>query len=225
MPFNLAVFQLKKIFMKKLLLLCLITATATSVNAQKRSPIRFGVKAGANISHGAYSTDDYNGLKNKFGFGFHAGGLMEISGPAGSKLKGQVEALYNLHGFKNDYNLAIGTASNSTMLHQISVPLMLRYFIIPRFSVNLGPSVNFNLAATRKWENEVGGLITKGETNLKDTDALQTIQIGALAGATYYIHKGFFVDARYNYYFGSVLQSNMPTLRLSAIQVGLGYKF
>ncbi len=210
--------------MKKLLVLVLLAATTTTY-AQKRSPIRFGVKAGGNLSHGAYSSDDYSGLKNKFGFGFYGGGLMEISGPAGSKWKGQVEALYNMHNFKNEYDFRFGRTTTKSTIHQISVPLMVKYFVIPQLSFNLGPSVNFNIAAKSKWENDRGGVISDGEENWKDADALQTIQVGALAGATYYIKKGFFVDARYNYYFGSALKSDNPTLRVSAIQLGLGYKF
>lgn len=214
--------------MKKLLVLVLLAATTTTY-AQKRSPIRFGVKAGGNLSHGAYSSDDYSGLKNKFGFGFYGGGLIEISGPAGSKWKGQVEALYNLHNFKNEFTplgLTNTTATDKITLHQISVPVMVKFFVIPELSFNLGPSVNFNLAGKTKWEQtDPKGVVTTAEVNLKDVDVLQTVQIGALAGATYYIHKGFFVDARYNYYFGSALKSDNPTLRVSAIQLGLGYKF
>jgi len=213
--------------MKKLSVLLLCVAIASSTYAQKKSPIRFGVKGGGNLSHGAVSSDDvpFTGLKNKFGFGFHAGGLMEISGPAGSKFKGQVEALYNMHNFKSEFREGNGSVAWKTTLSQISVPLMAKYFITPRFSVNAGPSVNFNIAGKVKEEFTNGSVILKDEFDLKDDDNLQTIQIGALAGVTYYIHKGFFVDARYNYYFGSALKDDLTKMRVSAIQLGIGYKF
>ena len=214
--------------MKKLSVLLLLAVVTTSVYAQNsgRSPLRFGLKAGGNLSHGSIKDDDYDNLKNKFGFGFYGGGLMEVSGPAGSKFKGQVEALFNLHNFSSEYNFLGSSITGKTTLSQISVPVMLKYFITPRFSINAGPSVNFNLAGKTKVETEIlSGVVNKSELDLKDLDVLQTIQIGALAGATFYIHKGFFVDARYNYYFGSALKDDYGKMNVSAIQLGLGYKF
>jgi hypothetical protein len=221
--------------MKKLILLLLVASTVTTTFAQKnenesRSPLRFGLKAGANISH-LNVTDNagYTTEKNSFGFGVFAGGLLEISGPAGSKFKGQVEALFNLHNFKNTYTDPGYSSTDKTTLTQISVPIMLKYFVIPSLSINAGPSVNFNLGAKDKYEETIAGVTTKHEYDFKDLDALQTIQVGALVGATYYIYKGFFVDARYNYYFGSMAKDiNVGTnykYAVSAIQVGVGYKF
>jgi len=205
--------------MKKLSVFLLLAASTASY---AQSPLRFGVKAGANISHMGISNSDISlgSLKNSFGPGFYAGGLLEISGPAGSKLKGQVEALYSFHNVKNTYTLSGRETVSKSSLHQISVPLMIRYFPIPSLSFNAGASVNFNLASKTKVDGR-----TYDHGDLND---LQTLQVGVLVGATYYIYKGFFVDARYNYYFGSVYKKdgdNDPSYRLSAIQVGLGYKF
>ena len=217
--------------MKKLTVLLLL-ATAPVINfAQSRSPIRFGLKAGGNLSH--MSIADYNGNSigsASFGLGYFGGGLMEISGPAGSKFKGQVEVLYNQQNFKNKY-LSVGNASieNTTKLSQISVPIMVKYFIIPELSFNLGGSVNFNVAGKDKMTASVADASTTTTRDLTDNDYLKTLQVGALAGATYYIYKGFFVDARYNYYFGKMLDQKVNTdpeyKNMSAIQLGLGYKF
>jgi len=222
--------------MKKLILLLLAVSTVGSTTfaqekSEKRSPLRFGIKAGANISHLNVSENSgYLAEKNSFGFGAFGGALLEISGPAGSKFKGQVEALFNWHNFKNTYDDGspmLFQTKNRLSLSQISVPIMLKYFVIPSLSINAGPSVNFNIAAKSKYEDNYAGVITKGEQDLKDFDVLQTIQVGALVGATYYIHKGFFVDARYNYYFGSMVKDLTPDVKyaISAIQVGVGYKF
>jgi hypothetical protein len=217
--------------MKKLILLLLAASaitTTTFAQNESRSPLRFGLKAGANISHLNVS-DNYGSAseKNSFGIGAFGGGLLEISGPAGSKFKGQVEALFNLHNFKNTYTDPGLTTKDKISLSQISVPIMLKYFVIPSLSINAGPSVNFNIAAKDKYELNAGGIIEKDEEDIKDADALQTIQVGALVGATYYIYKGFFVDARYNYYFGSMVKDLTPDYKFatSAIQIGVGYKF
>ena len=218
------------IYMKKLMICSLLSVAVISAEAQTtigRSPLRVGIKAGGNLSMASFSADGYSDIKNKFGFGFYGGGLLELSGPAGSKWKGQLEALFNYHNFKNEYagGIPMGTVSYKTNLAQISVPVMVKYFIIPQLSVNAGASVNFNLASKTKFTSPLtGGEVTNDN---KDLDMLNTLQIGALAGATYYIYKGFFVDARYNYYFGSVFKNDndAPTYRLSAIQLGIGYKF
>lgn len=214
--------------MKKLMILLLL-ATTTVTFAQSRSPLRFGLKAGGNISH-LSATDDAFGLnqKNSFGLGIYGGGLLEISGPAGSKFKGQVEALFNWHNFKNESSITGIKNTYKTSLSQISVPVMLKYFVIPELSINAGASVNFNVAAKTNIETDVLGSVTKSTLDYNDLDKLQTIQVGALVGATYYIYKGFFVDARYNYYFGSMLKkdkSSDPSYRISALQIGVGYKF
>lgn len=217
--------------MKKLILLLLAASaitTTTFAQNESRSPLRFGLKAGANISH-LKINDNYGALssKNSFGFGAFGGGLLEISGPAGSKFKGQVEALFNWHNFKNDYTGAGYSTKHKTTLTQISVPIVLKYFVIPSLSINAGPSVNFNIAGKDKYDEDNAGIITKKETDYKDISKLQTIQIGALVGVTYYIYKGFFVDARYNYYFGSMVKDLTPDYKFatSAIQIGVGYKF
>ncbi|PSK94509.1 outer membrane beta-barrel protein [Taibaiella chishuiensis] len=217
--------------MKKFPVLLLALSSSALTYAQERSPLRFGVKAGGNLSHiGLSDNSAFPGNKNAFGFGAYGGGLLEISGPAGSKFKGQVEALFSYHNAKQKYtnsNLVKMTAK--TDLAQISVPIMIKYFVIPQLSFNAGGSVNFNVASRTKTESvSEGNTVTTTINNKSDIDRLQTVQVGALVGATYYIHKGFFVDARYNYYFGSMfkeIKNNDPSYRLSAIQLGVGYKF
>jgi hypothetical protein len=217
--------------MKKLTILLLL-ATAPMINfAQGRSPIRFGLKAGGNLSHMAIANSDGNNIGSpSFGLGWYGGGLMEVSGPAGSKFKGQIEALFNQHNFKNEIvSNSTGSIKNTTKLSQISVPVMIKYFIIPELSLNLGASVNFNVAAKDKTKTTVGDQSETITTDLKDNDYLKTVQVGALAGVTYYIVKGFFVDARYNYYFGKMVDQKVATdpeyKNMSAIQLGVGYKF
>lgn len=216
--------------MKKLTVLLLL-ATAPIINfAQGRSPLRFGLKAGGNLSHMAISSNDNNYGTPKFGLGYFGGGFMEVSGPAGSKFKGQIEVLYNRHNFKNNYlSTAETSIDKKTKLDQISVPVMVKYFIIPSLSFNLGASVNFNVGAKDVTETTKGNASTETTVDLKDGDYLKTVQIGALAGVTYYIYKGFFVDGRYNYYFGKMLDQKLavdPAYKnMSAIQLGIGYKF
>jgi hypothetical protein len=217
--------------MKKLAVLLLLASAPAMSFAQGRSPIRFGLKAGGNLSHMTISDNNGNNYgSSSFGFGYFGGGLMEISGPAGSKFKGQIEALYNRHTYKNNY-LAIGSTSidQTTKLHQITVPVMVKYFVIPSLSFNLGAAANFNVGAKAKTETTFDNTTTTSTTDFKDNDYLQTVQIGALAGVSYYIYKGLFIDGRYNYTFGKMLDQKNNTdpayKNASTIQLGVGYKF
>lgn len=216
--------------MKKLTILLLLAAAPIVNFAQDRSPIRFGLKAGGNLSHLTIADNDGNSMgSSSFGLGFYGGGLMEISGPAGSKFKGQIEALFNQQNFKNSADVFGLKIDQTTKLSQISVPVMVKYFVIPSLSFNLGASVNFNVAGKDKSKATIDNVATETTTNLKDNDYLKTLQVGALAGVTYYIYKGLFVDGRYNYYFGKMLDQKTnadPAYKnMSAIQVGVGYKF
>ncbi len=215
--------------MKKLAIVLLLTC---SYSTYARSPLRLGIKAGADVSRVGIADDIYVNNENaSFGLGFYGGGLLEISGPAGSKFKGQIEALFAQQYFNNGYSYIINPndIDIKTSVSRISVPVSVKYFIIPSLSINVGGSVHFNLAsksAIKRSKFIMGD--TSWEINNKERDFLQTIQVGALAGVTYYIYKGFFIDARYNYYFGKVLDMKNALLNyknMSSIQVGLGYKF
>lgn len=196
--------------MKKLVL-GIVAIAGISYSTHAQLTVRPGLKAGLNLSHGSVNvspplTDSYTG----FGPGFYLGGLAEFSSPPGSKFKGQVEALFNFHNVKysdRDYTL---------QLSQISVPLMLRYFVTPDFSLNGGGSLNFNVGGKAKFDNST--------TDLKDRDGLNGFQPGLLVGATYYIKNGFFVDGRYNYYFGDYMK-DVDKASIGAFQLGIGYKF
>lgn len=193
--------------------------------AAQRSPVRFGVKAGAGLYQLNFEYKDklVHGT-DLYRLGFYGGALVEISGPAGSKLKGQIEVLFQQHFLRNHSNAYGLHWQAGTRLSQISVPLMLRYFPIPALSFNAGASVNFNIHG--EGERLFTGYQTpwRDDFNLKGEGNLQPIQFGVLAGASYYIYKGLFVDARYNYLFGQITISE-PKQWLHGFQLGIGYKF
>lgn len=194
---------------------------------QAQTNLRFGLKGGLNLSHAHSEIDDQSALDadreyNGFGPGFHAGALAELSFPKGSKFKLQLEGLYNLN-FMTLKEASNNDIQNKFTLHSVQVPLSVRYFIVPDFSFNAGLSANFNVAAYQKMDN--------GDyKNIKDDVNITPMQLGLHAGATYYIHKGFFVEARYNYFLGDVMTSKHTNLydldyNTGTLQLGLGYKF
>lgn len=217
--------------MKKSILLFSVLGLATGAFAKQKSPLRLGLKAGSNITAVDMSGDVPIKIDNRLGLGFYGGGLLEISGPAGSKWKGQMEALFNFHTFKYRFSGPSSplpfTVDEGHKVSQISVPIMVRYFVIPQLSFNAGASVNFNLGDKATTNLNVRNGSFQGEWQTPAPGDLQTIQVGALAGATYYFYKGLFADIRYNYLFGNVYQKEAggPSTRMNFLQIGMGYKF
>lgn len=207
--------------MKKIILsVAALAALGTSVNAQS---VRFGVKAGANFSSVMLENAGGN-VKAPFGVGAYAGGLAEFSFKnPGDKFKGQIEANYDFYNLRSKFTTNSPATIGINRVHAISVPVMGKYFITPSFSVFLGPTFNFNLASDA---NAKTGSVTSDKVNT--SDALNLFQVGGLAGVNYYIVKGFFVEARYNYIAPQIFENPSKTSDFGAIhniQVGLGYKF
>lgn len=172
--------------------------------------VRGGLKGGLNLSHTTIDATPYSIKNNGFGPGFYLGGLLEFSQPKGSKLKGQAELLLNYSSVKYSSSNSLGLNGHMNIT-QLSMPLGVKYFVTPRFSINGGISLNTHLNG--KWKTDAGN-------NSVD---LSKFQVGAYVGATYYIKKGFFIDARYNYYFGDYIRYNGSSL--GTFQLGIGYKF
>jgi len=192
----------------------------TTTKAQ--TGVRFGVKAGGSLN---FSKIDYQG-KSTTGdsrLGFWGGGLMEISpNNPSNPFKIQVEALYSRANFR--YNDPAKTTTLARLsLNQINVPVLAKFFVVPRFSLNLGPTLNFNLGG--KGTLETDGVVTEKQ-HMTD---FESFQMGLAAGGTYYIHKGLFVDLRYTPLFGSVTKTadglEGADLKMSALKLGIGYKF
>lgn len=200
---------------------CGLLFTASG-RVQAQTSIRFGLKAGGSLNFSKINFDNlsYNGDSR---FGFYGGGLAEISPNAPeNKLKIQLEALYSRINIRYSFP-GNAVAAEKLGVNQINVPLLAKYFILPELSVNLGPTFNFNLNGKGTLEDTAGVSV---EEDLTD---FNTFQMGLAAGATYYIYKGFFVEARYTPIFGTLNKSiegyEGVGMKMSAVKFGIGYKF
>lgn len=198
-----------------------MAAVLCSVTAFSQTSVRFGLKAGGNMSFSKHDIDN-SSLKGKSILGFWGGGLMEISpsSPA-NKFKLQLEVLYSNDNFK----FTGGNATDKINAQQINVPVLAKYFITPSLSINAGPTFNFNIAAKETTDTSGIGI----ETNKLTSDDYKSFQIGAAVGATYYLYKGLFIDARYNPLFGQWNKAQIgdggAKYKFSTISLGVGYKF
>ena len=163
---------------KSILIACITILGITQINAQ--SDIRFGAKAGLNIS--TLGGDSALSLDPKLGF--HLGGLLEI--PFTDDIIIQPEALISLQGsggfLQDDFNF-----------WYLNVPVMAKYNIWDELYIEAGPQISLLLSDNVEG-NLVGGF-ADDEDFLNDTNA---IDIGFGVGAGYRLDEDFYFQLRFN---------------------------
>jgi len=220
-------FEMKKLFFAAAMLL------STSVFAQ--STWQWGIKAGGNmsLSHVELSDPTTVTIHGNIRPGVWGGGFLEYSiARPDNPFKIQLEILYST--MNSEYNMrseVTGSAMTSANLNiqQLNVPLLLKYYILPSLSVNIGPTFNLNLAG-KETKNQ------GSESVPLYSNQFNVFQYGASGGVSYYI-KHFFIDARFNYLFGQVNYTNGGNaqhpyfsdlngkVKFNTISLGIGYSF
>ncbi len=157
--------------MKKLLLVTVITVLGLAhVNAQD---INFGIKGGLNF---ATITGD-NTSKDQTVTGFNFGAIAEIK--ISEKFSFQPELLYSGQG----YDTGITTEGNIA-LNYLNIPLIGKYYVTKKLSLEAGPQIGFLLS-------------TKGGSqNYKDL--FKTTDFGVNFGLGYKLDSGLNFGVRYN---------------------------
>ena len=190
---------------------------AISTTAVAQQEVKFGPKAGVNISN-LSGMDD-----SEMRIGFHVGAVAEIK--FNDKFSIQPEVLYSTQGAKASTATPLGTIESEIKNDYINVPIMAKYYIVEGFSAELGPYVGFLM----KSESEIGNF--SGDSK----DAFKSVDFGLGVGLAYDMPMGFFVGARYNLGLSKANEDisagngnvtfQTDDLKNGVIQVGVGYKF
>ncbi|RLJ32522.1 opacity protein-like surface antigen [Chryseobacterium sp. 7] len=194
--------------MKKLILgLALVAGTfsfaqKTSTSTAASSPVRFGLKAGLNIS--SISNSDLNSKA-----GFYGGVFANI--PVAQDFSVQPEVLYSGLGgkYKGNSDIKLNT-------DYIAVPVMLQYNLIPNLYVEAGPQFGFLISAKGKGNG--------ASVDVKDN--FKTFDFGLGLGAGYYFTQNIGVNVRYTAGLSDIPKNNTgDASRNGVFQIGLAYKF
>ena len=94
----------------------------------------------------------------------------------------------------------------------INVPVMLKFYATPSFSIDLGPQVGFNVYSKA----------TAGDHTKDLKDATKTVDFGVGLGATYHLTENVFVQGRYTMGMTKVFDGGEE--KNGNIQIALGYK-
>ncbi|WP_108869330.1 porin family protein [Aquimarina aquimarini] len=186
--------------MKKVVLITFITVLGLSnINAQK---IRLGAKAGLNLAF--ITGDNTDSLDPITGFHFGLQAEMLIS----EKFSLQPELLYSGQGYDTSID-----SEGIIALNYLNIPLMAKYYVTKRLSLETGPQIGFLLS-------------TKGGT--KDyKDLLKTTDFGINFGLGYKLDNGLNFGVRYN--LGLTNINNIDGIsdknRNGVFQLSIGYFF
>ncbi|KQR94639.1 opacity protein [Chryseobacterium sp. Leaf180] len=197
------------------------TPTTTSNSSMGMSDVRFGIKAGMNVS----SITNDAGLEDQGSkIGFNAGVFATI--PVAESFSIQPEVLYTQYGDKYDQVILGNRYSFARNLDYIAVPVMFQYNFIPNFYLEAGPEFGFLVSAKNKTKNETNNNTITESDNYKDS--LNTFNFGIGIGAGYYFTDNIGVTARYVAGVTDLAKdrpANRDAIRNNVFQVGLAYKF
>ncbi|WP_190304381.1 porin family protein [Flavobacterium branchiophilum] len=135
---------MKKIVLSLVGLAVMNIANAQSKKSSSNESLAYGVKAGLNM---AYITGDYDG---KAIAGANFGGFLTLN--VADKFYVQPELLFSMQGVSYDQSLSIPgftTVSYNTKIKTnfINIPVMARYFVADKFSLEAGPQLGILLSS------------------------------------------------------------------------------
>jgi len=216
--------------MKKLLFAAVVAFMGVTVNAQE---FRFGPKAGYSFSTLKIddSQDDMEDRETDPSHTFFIGGIAEYK--MNDKFAIQGELLYSPLGGKEDYNVSDGSIyfreKTKVTLETLLVPVSGKYFISEKFSVSLGASFGFILAANQRTVIDSGimpGLELEGDDKVDIKNEVKSLNFAPFAGAEFALENGLFFDARYNFGASNINNDGgSGKVTNSFAQIGVGFKF
>ncbi|UWY28447.1 PorT family protein [Flavobacterium sp. TR2] len=206
--------------MKKKFLVAIAVMVFSFTNAQN---VKFGVKGGINLST---FTGDIENVSSKVGF--QAGGFAELK--LSDKFSIQPEVLYSAQGAKIKENGETYTYKENINTSYLNVPVLAKYYIVNKFSVEAGPQIGFLLGAKSKWE-ETSSEGEKYSGNESVKDSFKSVDFGLNVGAGYDFTENISAGVRYNFGMSNIFKSSDPLdssdskIHNNVISLSVGYKF
>lgn len=201
---------------------------ATSAHAQG---LRFGLKAGANLSNLSGSLTNQDKYKNKFGF---EGGVLLNAGIVEDLLSIQPEVLFSQKGYKygdNSYTVAGNTLKylGNRTYNYLDVPVLLKVKAAGLF-FEAGPQYSYLLSVRDNSAVTSNGSPVTSSASSRNLDNVNRNEIGYAAGLGFEAASGVFLDVRYNGSFTDFAKNgyqgtdqDLKNARNSVFQASLGF--
>lgn len=158
--------------MKKILMTAVAVFGFAFANAQET---KFGAKAGLNLSN---FTGDIENTSTKIGF--QVGAFVEIK--VSDKFSVQPELLFTSVGAKFD-----GSPDVTATLNYLAIPVMAKYYVADKFSLEAGPQIGFLMSAKAKADGD--------SEDIKD--GFESTDFGINIGAGYDVTENINIGLRY----------------------------
>ncbi len=204
--------------MKKFFALIAAAIVCMSASAQ----VQFGAKVGFDLTH-FWGEDAPHGIQPNYQVGLmmeykfnpHFAIAPEVVFAAqGGKATGD---------FEDDDFIGNINVKGTFHTNYINVPLMLKFYATPDFSIDLGPQVGFNVYSKVTASGKVGNIEAKESMDLKDNT--KTVDFGVGLGATYNLTNNAIVQARYTMGLTNVFDVPDSHEKNGNIQLAFGMKF
>ena len=234
--------------MKKIILTSLMLCSAFAFSQE----IKFGAKVGLNLSNlrGDYPAgiDEHNAK-----IGFNIGGFAEYE--INDKFTLQPELLFstqgNTYGFKTYYGggTYYDGAEFNLKLNYLNLPIILKYKIIEKLSIDFGPQIGYLMSAKTKidvtedsrdpsqnYSVEIDilndGKYNVGGTTIQSKASANRLDFSLNLGTSYDITEKIFLQGRYNFGLSTVdknstngASTNSWNMKNSVFQLSAGYRF
>ena len=197
--------------MKKVLVLIAAAIVCMSASAQ----LQFGAKVGVDATH-FWGKDTPHGMQ----LNYQAGLMMEYK--FSPKFAIAPEVVFAAQGGKDTRKVDLVDADCTFHTNYINVPVMLKYYVSPAFSIDLGPQVGFNVYSKMTAKGKTTNVEAKWTEDLKEDT--KTVDFGVGLGGTYNLSDNAFVQARYTLGLINVFEGG-GDCKHGNIQLAFGMKF
>lgn len=234
--------------MKKIILTLFMLCSVLAFSQE----IKFGAIVGLNLSNlrGDYPAeiDEHNSK-----LGFHIGGFAEYQ--INEKFTLQPELLFstqgNTYGYKDYYGGGsyYDGADYNLKLNYLNLPVILKYKIIEKLSIDFGPQIGYLMSAkteiditedsrdpSQNYSVEIDmlndGTYDVGGTTVQVKSSANRLDFSLNLGASYDISEKIFLQGRYNLGLSTVdknstngTSTNSWNMKNSVFQLSAGYRF
>ncbi len=184
--------------MKKIILSAVAVLAFGFTNAQD---VKFGAKAGLNISNVSGESDS----KSKAGLALGVFAEIKVS----DKFSVQPELLYSVVGAKSN------ASSDKINLAYFNIPVMAKYYVADKFSLEAGPQIGFLSSAK----------YVQGSSSANIKELYKSTDFGLSFGAGYDIAKKIAVGVRYTAGLSNISSVSGVNQKNNNFAIALAYKF
>lgn len=200
-------------FKKRIYIILFIILCSNQLQAQEY--FKVGLKGGINIS--GFSGKDAIQGNFKDRSDIHLGILGEILVTREFAL--QPEIIYSSQGAVSASHdlFELNGREVTFKVDYISLPVMLKYFLIPGLSLEAGPRFSFLI------DSQARATSNGNATTVDITNKTEKFDLGVAGGLGYDLPFGIFVQARYLRGFSNIFEN--VDYRNSLLQLSVGYKY